>query len=307
MKRLSLAATIVLASMLAAVIGCSDDDENPTGSHLQVGDTTTATFRFIDSTLAGEDVLEDFELSVNLFEALTAALPGGSARVNHPRAMLTAGLDAEDSVDVSSIIDWSWTAGNWLVIEFEATVVSVDGSDTSEVMVAGIDSIQFLLDGVVLDSAGAWEGDFDGLRTNVHAAADGFDGENSVTGAVHRRLEILGGHNNNDSLGIVNATARDTVTFDLSDDSGSCLIELVNHPTIDDIVLNLVSEECPESGSVARTVSIDLSCQSNDGLNQLDIEGTWTVTATVNGDGTITVTYSDGTTAWTVTRPCEVA
>jgi hypothetical protein len=38
-------------------------------------------------------------------------------------------------------------------------------------------------------------------------------------------------------------------------------------------------------------------------LLALSISGTWTITATVNDNNT--VTYTDGTTSWTVTEPCD--
>ena len=39
--------------------------------------------------------------------------------------------------------------------------------------------------------------------------------------------------------------------------------------------------------------------------SSLQLEGAWTVTVVVNDNNTVTITYSDGTTTWVVTEPCD--
>ncbi|MCB2230847.1 hypothetical protein KQH82_09055 [bacterium] len=303
MKRLTFASLLFLMPVLVAVVGCNSRNDSPTGSDLQVGDTTSAVFEFIDSTINGTDVIEDLGIPLNLSLALFQTLPGGSSSARQGGSIA---LGAQDSVEIGGVSSWDWTDDNWLVMQFEATIIEQNELGTSEVSVGGIDSVQFLIGDAVRDSASMWsDSSWNGIRVRMHGQVAGSDGASSFDGGAHRQLEILGDYGGNDSLGIVTAMSRDTLTFDLSDDSGSCEIMLVDHPTVSGLVMNVVEGECPRAGSISRTAGLSLDCQSADGLQQLNIDGTWTVSVVVNPDLSITLSYTDGTTQWTVTRQCE--
>ena len=70
---------------------------------------------------------------------------------------------------------------------------------------------------------------------------------------------------------------------------------------------NDVGENCPLAGTVSVVASTDLSCTGTDaeGWEQLNIDGTWIIAAVVNGDGTVTITVSDGTTTWQETKELD--
>ena len=124
---------------------------------------------------------------------------------------------------------------------------------------------------------------------------------------VNHRVDIETQINGADTLALVNATANDTLNLLWITDSASCSLELFNNLAITDLLIDLEYEEaCPVSGRLALSSTVDLSCEggSQNPYDQLDINHTWTIVAVMNDDETITVTYSDGTTLWTVTRSC---
>ena len=304
MKRLITLISLSGLLSLGLFFGCSDDESNPTGGNLNPGDTTTETFQFIDSTFDGE-YLGGYEESFQLTLAAMEQIPGLSLGSRAATASGLGAMSPNDTVEVTQIASWEFTDDNWLVINYSATAREIDGTDTSEVTIDAVDSVQFLLNGQPLDSTAVWLGTFNGLATRQHGDVSGSEGDNSFTGAAHRALE-LEVVPTNDSLISVGASLDDTLTFDVADDSGSCALELTSNQTVTDLVVMIDDDdECPRAGTIVAIAGIDLSCQSNDGLAQLDIEGSWTISATVNADQSITLSYSDGTTTWTVTRNCD--
>jgi hypothetical protein len=65
-------------------------------------------------------------------------------------------------------------------------------------------------------------------------------------------------------------------------------------------------DDCPEAGDIAVAVSIEADCVETVGSNRdsVSIDGTWMVTAHVNDNGSVTVTFSNGLLFWRVTEDC---
>ena len=64
---------------------------------------------------------------------------------------------------------------------------------------------------------------------------------------------------------------------------------------------------CPESGTIDVSAAMQLSCTGSGAgwLNELDVNGNWIVNLTFIGNDMVTVRYSNATTVWTLTSPCD--
>ena len=283
---------------LGIMSGCSDDD-NPTGS--QTGDTTSAKFQFIDSTIA-EDVFDGFGQSVEISFGLLASHLG----VDLSGSKGTPGLSLQDDgsqVVVNSISSFEFTNDSWWVFIFDADVI--DGDDTTNI--TGTDSVQILLGGVPLaQNEYNDEADFDGAKARAHVNGQAND---DLLGAHHRidvELDVIGG----DTVLVVNGTTRDTLEFTEDDGQAECDVFLSQGLTLNNLTLmDGDFDDCMLDGSITASVTIDLSCTGSGDdpgpLQQLDIEGTWTITAVINDNQTATITFTDGTTTWRVTEEID--
>jgi hypothetical protein len=63
-------------------------------------------------------------------------------------------------------------------------------------------------------------------------------------------------------------------------------------------------EGCPPSGSIAMIASLTMECVNVPNADSLDVEGRWTASFNFH-DPSMTVSFSDGTTLWTVTDECR--
>ena len=144
MKRLLFLGILISLSIagISLMNGCSDDD-NPTDSHL--GDTSSAKFQFIDSTL-GEEMFEGFGEGIDLsLELLSTHLgvPLSGSKDNPIMALQT-----DEGVIINSIGSVLFTEDFWWVFTFEASFI--DWDETT--YVSGTDSVQLLLGTSPLES-----------------------------------------------------------------------------------------------------------------------------------------------------------
>jgi hypothetical protein len=282
--------------VLTLAIGCSDTD-SPTGN-LQMGDTTSAEFQFVEENLNGEDVFNNFELGLELSTQLLAeaGIPVGSPRAG---ALASAGVN---DVIINSIIDWEFTADRWWVFNFEATISETDSAVVTQISVAGIDSVQLLLDGVAIDSSEVALG-FDALKARAHV--NWADLAQTVTASAHHRVDFSSAEVGNDSLITISGSVNDTVTLVWAGQDYECHLEVSSNQAVNNLVV-LVSAagDCPQSGSLSAVATLDLLCYGLGAsqYNDLDIDGTWTMSVQVNDNQSATITYSDGTTAWVITE-----
>lgn len=298
MKRFFVLGILLLGlAGLGLMSGCSDDD-NPTGT--QFGDTSSVQFQYIDSTF-GEDVFNDFGEGIDIsFELLSSHLGTSFAgSKNHPFMALQGG---DESFIINSIDTWEFTDDFWWIFTFDATIA--EGDDST--YLTGIDSVQLLLGTSPLES---YEGElnFDAIKARAHV--NGTSNYDFEIGA-HHRMDASVDEVGSDSIITIAGTTRDTLDFSVSDGQGNCDMLLSQWLDINnfEILIQSGADDCPQDGSISATVTIDLSCTGGDNpgpLEQLDIEGTWTMSAVINDNGTATITYSDGTTTWQITEELD--
>jgi hypothetical protein len=291
---------ILLFGALALVIGCSDDDETPVGG-LSQGDTADLSFQFIDTAI-GEDIFSTIGISIDLAFSLMDEMPGANSQFLRENSRTSLGLDQDEEIIITAVLNFEYTESGWFIFEFEAIVVETLENDTTHIN--GIDSLQFLNNGVLIDTS-VVDPDMDELKIRGHAQWSHSD---DASGATHHRIDIEAQTSGVDTLMLVNAAANDTVSVSLATDSASCTLDVYNTLAVTNLLVDPeVEDACPESGrlSVASTVNLGCTGGSQNPLDQLDINHTWTITLVFNDNGTVTMTYSDGTTLWTVTRDCN--
>jgi len=300
MKRLLFLGILISLSIagISLMNGCSDDD-NPTDSHL--GDTSSAKFQFIDSTL-GEEMFEGFGEGIDLsLELLSTHLgvPLSGSKDNPIMALQT-----DEGVIINSIGSVLFTEDFWWVFTFEASFI--DWDETT--YVSGTDSVQLLLGTSPLEQKSyAGELTFNAAKARTHVS--GYNNEGQI--AAHHRMDASVDEAGSNSIITVNGTTRDTLDLSVTDGQSSCDLELTEWLTLTDleILVQPIYEDCLQDGSISLTATIDLSCTGggdNPGpLQQLDIEGTWVITFVVNNNNTATITFTDGTTTWRVTEDID--
>ena len=294
MKRFFVLGILLLGlAGLGLMSGCSDDD-NPTGT--QLGDTSSVKFQFIDSTL-GEDMFDEFGQSIDISMELLSSHLGGSFA--GPKGHPIMSLQGDESIIINSIDTWEFTDDFWWVFTFDATIA--EGDDST--YLSGTDSVQLLLGTSPLES---YEGElnYDALKARAHVnGTSNYDFEMSA----HHRMDASVTEVGNDSIVTISGTTRDTLNLSVSDDLRECDLQLSQGLDLDNLKI-LIVDGCPLDGGITATFTIDLSCTGGDDpgpLEQLDIEGTWTISVIINDNGTATFTYTDGTTIWQVTRELD--
>ncbi|MFH2049194.1 MAG: hypothetical protein ABIJ12_07085 [bacterium] len=298
MKRLFFLGILISLGIagISLMSGCSDDD-NSTGPVL--GDTSSAKFQFIDSTL-GEEMFEGFGEGIDLsLELLSTHLgvPLSGSKDNPIMALQT-----DEGVIINSIGSVLFTEDFWWVFTFEASFI--DWDETT--YVSGTDSVQLLLGTSPLESY-VGELTFNAAKARAHVS--GYNNEGQI--AAHHRMDVAVDEAGSDSIITVSGTTRDTLNLSVTDGQSSCDLELTEWLTLTDleILVQPIYDDCLQDGSISLTATIDLSCTGggdNPGpLEQLDIEGPWTITAVINDNGTATITFTDGTTTWRITKEIE--
>ncbi|MBU1651092.1 hypothetical protein KKA00_02635 [bacterium] len=310
MKRL-LFLTALLMALLTLALGCSDDEETPTGgTDLVQGDTNDPGFQFVDSTF--ESVMFDwFDGSMGLAFALMDSVLGQVSGFHRATPMSRLGISQELDIIIKAGWSFEYTETGWFVFVFEAIVTHYMDPDTTEI--AGIDSIQWLRDGMPLDTLDS-DIEPDALKTRAHI--DWSRGD-EASGASHQRLDLetevvsegpvpVGG----DTMMVINATVYDTVEASSVTDTTSCTLDLASSTVVENVRTAAGDDEedgCPETGIIAVSAAMQLSCTGSGAgwLNELEINGDWTASITFIGNNMATVRFANATTVWTYTGPCD--
>jgi len=303
----------VAACCLMVAGGCSDDDESsPTGG-VTTGDPNDSSFQYVQENFAESDEFFDFGGDVEIALALIDATTGIDLSKSPGRTGPLTALAAQEDTVISTVINsWQFTQDRWLVIDFSLTLLEIECEqtvcDTSEIMVAGIDSIRFLEDGVALDTSEVGP-NLNGLIQHAHVMYNVDEGGgNTISADSERLLTITVGVNNNDSLLQGDVVINESVEIVSNEGTGSCTIQLTRSQVVDGMIVNTMDDSegsCPLAGSASVTDQISVSCigSGQDELRTLDIDGTWQVTAVVNQDRSVTVTFTSNNVQWVVTVP----
>ncbi len=297
MKRLMLVLLCTLLGLsVILMLGC-DKDDDVTGN-----DNTTLT---PEDSSAIVDILQDdlFDTPLKSLEVswvLLDYLPEATMpKMSSPVAAL--GQDEEILVIIEA--EYQGYFNGWHVFNFHARVTDQSTSDT--VNIIGTDSVQIIEAGAPVRYPTP-ETQIEGLKECAHAD---FWTNSDDSGAIHHRLEIDLDTSGNDTLVTVNGTVDDYLRVHDEDDFGVCDVELGLDQIITNIVFNVNQEsDCPESGQIVQVATIDIYCvgEGPNAGDTLNISGVWTVTATVNeGQGTVTITFSNGIISWTMVEPCN--
>ncbi len=289
MKKITFLTLMAACLAVIGMVGCGSDSD-PTASNLIVGDTSSETFQFVSDSIGymSQDMAGNgLDLS---FELLDLQFPSSStSKIGQPNK--AAG-------DTVIVVTNQYTYSNgWHIFDFRATFIDFD--DTT--IVEGIDSIQTLINNEPVQNPDTV--DINGLKVRAQYA---FDNNNFGSGVGHQSFDLTA--TSFDSLGVVtiNGITHDTLTAHFIESLDSCNLDMNNTLSINNVTFQFdVGEECPTSGSIVANQNISLSCIGSGAshLDSLNIDGSWTVTVTFNG-ATETISFTDGTTTWTVTEDC---
>ncbi|HOP06379.1 MAG TPA: hypothetical protein PLF13_03715 [candidate division Zixibacteria bacterium] len=292
MKRLSfLTVTAIILLGLLWAVGCDDSDDS-VGSSLPEGDTNDINYQFMTSEVFDEQFLSGIDLSLLMSTMLIDSIPNVTA-VGHTLSPALS-MDEDDNIFINT---GSYANENgWHVFNVDGYMVIYDWNSNDTIDFVGIDSIQVLANDSVKyvpDST------IDELRYRVHIDMDSRS-DNLSRSAVHSvNMERIAG---GDDMVEINGTFVESAEAEVSDGTTTCSLMFGSNVTANGIELDLSADDCPQAGSLSATVTVNLSCAGSNS-SQLDVNGTWTVTASYNGV-TEKVVISDGTNQWTHVEDC---
>ncbi|MFQ5498069.1 MAG: hypothetical protein ACE5FH_00210 [Candidatus Zixiibacteriota bacterium] len=188
----------------------------------------------------------------------------------------------------------------WHIFDFKARLTDPTAGDT--VNLTGTDSVQLIVLGVPVNYLPA-EDSLEAVKTRLHADFRFNSGADSAQIIGRHRIDFTRLIVDIDTLVQVDGTGDEEVTAHMTDSADGlvgCEFTVDEHVTLVELVFPADSNACPNSGSLTGTASFDFSCSREGGIgtDSLSIHGTWNVKAVANGNGSITVTYDDGTTFW---------
>jgi hypothetical protein len=290
MNRYLTAIAFLIAGFGLLVGGCGSDDSS--SGNLQTGDPSDQSFMFVEEYV-GEEVLGSFQSSLDMSFELIDSIPGitASSRFASPGGTGAAG-DGFTFTSIDSLV----IRDNWFVFWFEAVIEDIE--DTT--WIAGVDSIQFQINGDPVDPRQT--ADYNGILARAHVIVES---TSAFAIAAHHRMDV---HTVPGALNLIliDGTAVDSIYAGFEDQTTVCSFDFANNVEIDGLTISEdpVTGECPSAGRVTSVSTLALECSGQGGssFEQLDVNGTWTIIAVANGDGTVTITYSDGHTVWTVTE-----
>ena len=290
MKRFLLLA-LVGGILFGLVIGCDSDDKS-TDNSLAVGDTNSIEFQFVSDFL-GEQSFDELNWTIDLTFDLLGSIPGEQAPKFKEISSFASGTQEE--VLVLDSADYQHTNG-WHIFEFYATVMGDE--DTTDV--AGIDSVRTMVNGVPTQTP-----DITLNELSIRAHYNWENRQGLGNGSGDHSLDLDGTVLVSGSQVVVNGASTDGLVLHLEDGTTVCDLEVSNSVTATALAFRVDVDECPTSGTFQVTSTVSLACtgQGDSELDSLNINGSWVVTAVFNGN-LITITYSDGTTAWTITDIC---
>lgn len=296
MKRiLILLVTLGLIAGLLYIAGCTDEDDII--DDVNVIDPADSTFI---QNIFGLRTLGNAFQSIPISLALLDSIPDSSKGMG--KQAFDVLPQANDSIVITSA-GYTGYSNGWHVFNFEATVFNLDNGDITDII--GHDSLKVWHNGAPVQYISS-PSQLDTLEERAHAS---WTQRNNVSsGKVHHNIVASVIRAVNDTTLTIRGFSHDTLSQDGIISDNDCLLEVTLNENIDSLqfVVN-VNDSCPTSGNITLLSSLDVFCVSDSGLGSdtLSINSDWTITATANGDGTITITFAGPIFSWSVTESCE--
>jgi len=297
-KLLGLIFLSIAAMALIGLYGCGGSS---TSNDSNLAITDSLKLQAIEGYV-GDHLFASAAQGLELSLALVDSIPGG-ALVEKGR--FTGFSTGEGDVLISSVSTYSYSNG-WHIFEFAATF-GEEGLVTTA-SISGIDSLKVFVDGAAVPELSA-EASIDSIKARAYlefdAAAD------SASGTMAHLLDVGFVYQGSDTLVVLDGSADDSVYVHSSDADSECEFAISLDQQMDNLILSTSGGGCPEDGDISMTASVLMECtgtgDGGTGMFSFNMTGTWMVEATVNLDGSITATYSDGTNSYTVTEECQPA
>lgn len=280
---------IMLGAGLIFMLSCGDDDT--TSSDLKQGDPNDPAFQIV-SALTGEG---NFEFNLNLLEISFDLIERQFPVIKRASKRTVSDQGGLDSLKYSYS-----TSGYWHIF---ACTAYVTDEDMTYYYFEGIDSLRFADDEgyvyhPVLDEATSMN-----MRAHFAVTIEGAD----VQGHIHSHgaLDLDGSVDTEDFT--VNGQSADSVELLITEDTASCIFAMYLNQTVTDVFIDAVvqnGEGCPLSGSINLNFSITAECEGVGDVDALGVEGAWAARF-IFSQGSMTATYENATTRWTVTEPCR--
>ncbi|MCP4567275.1 MAG: hypothetical protein GY841_06825 [FCB group bacterium] len=288
-----------LVCSLVFVMGCSDDETtNPVVDGPAPGDST-----FV-SDLFDEDILSTSFQSLPITFALLEEVTSFSSF----KSGLSQKALQDDEIIIDGIFEYEYSAEGWHVFDFSAILIEHDNDTQDTVDVYGSDSVQ-IFDGDSTVQFFSGQVDMDTLKIRAHVRW--YQRPDSATwGALNHSLHISIDSVSVDTFFTITGSVRDTLHGTLEDDETMCQAQVTNHQVIEGLKFSsgMSEEACPLAGHIVASAGIDLQCSGTGEtwLDSLNVNGSWTITATVNENETVTLSFTNGVVSWTITQPCGV-
>lgn len=298
----NLFAVLSLIALIAFSVGCSD--ENTTIGATIVGDTTDAQFQVVSGLFEEMDLDNSYGVSSEFsFDLLETTFPAfASHGIPRDGAMRRASTDSS----VVTISNYAYTNG-WHVFTFSAVFFEIINQvmDTAGTL-SGVDSIKVLANGVAMIAP---DSTADALNIRAH-----FDFAFTSVGFTYsgdHLIDIGFDITSNSPALTVDGTISQDIVASISDSTlaDTCNLTMNVSQIISNFTFPIDStgepQSCPTAGTSSTTVTINMTCGTGSSFDGLGINGSWNVTAQVIASDNIKVTYTDGTTTWSITEACN--
>jgi hypothetical protein len=288
----ALLAMAIIAAFIF-VIGCSDDDDKGTGLTHEVDPYDSVVVEDLIDQDAMMTSMKSLEISFELFDTLVSMYGGLAKPLPEPKSL------GANELSITSIISYEYLNG-WHIFEFEATVSEY--YDT--VHIAGIDSLQIIAEGVPVAEPNEMTV-VEAFRERAHAWW-----ETTLAlenGAVHHALDLGIDYLELDTILTISGSVHDTTYGGGEDEYGYCGGRITMDQTVTNLQVSTTMSEydCPLDGSIVVVATLNIECANYEEPPDVwSVNGTWTFTATVNDNNTVTFSYTDGFASWTVTESC---
>jgi hypothetical protein len=290
-KLLLMLLALALAIGLIVVIGCSDDDdETPAGP--TVGDPNDPEF-MIASEMLGEDFIEHDFTILTLSILLTDYIPAPGKSGKKTPFRVTGITQVPDSLSY----EYSYS-DYWHIFAVYARFVEPQGETNDTLIYTGTDSLRFGNASGPMPYPDETTTAFD-IRAHLDAAISTEGGYIEV--ASHASFDM--------AVAIfqpfvINGTSSDTVEAYFETVDTACVVAMTSNQTATNLTISPYGDECPTAGTLNVAATLDIDCLVGDPGTPLVFSSAWNVLFTFSGT-TITITYTNGNTVWTVTAMCD--
>lgn len=290
MKRLILMLLAMgLAIGLIVVVGCSDDEEQkPAGP--TVGDPNDPEFQMA-SEFIGQDFIEhDFTLAMIAIQLIDSIPVPRQSEKGGESPFKATGI----AQDIDSLaFEYSYSE-YWHIFNLYLRLVEPQGDYTDTLIYAGIDSLRFSDDTGYVQYFEA--GNSIEIRAHVDGLISTLDGYVEIMSDAAFDVDFL------TALTImIGGTSADSVDAYFEDADTSCAVSMTSNQTATGLTINLLSNDCPSAGTINVAATLDIDCLL--GETPMQFSSAWNVLFAFSGT-TITVTYTNGNTIWTITEQC---